>query len=104
MQGLGGAVASAVALSLVVSLFPEPGERAKAMGVFGMVSAGGGSIGVLGGGVLTGLLSWHWIFLVNAPIGVAVLLACAAGAARQPSAGPRRAAGRGRRGPGDQPR
>jgi EmrB/QacA subfamily drug resistance transporter len=75
VQGLGGAVASAVALSLVVSLFPEPGERAKAMGVFGMVSAGGGSIGVLGGGVLTGLLSWHWIFLVNAPIGVVVLLA-----------------------------
>jgi EmrB/QacA subfamily drug resistance transporter len=75
VQGLGGAVASAVALSLVVSLFPEPGERAKAMGVFGMVSAGGGSIGVLGGGILTGLLSWHWIFLVNAPIGVVVLLA-----------------------------
>ncbi len=75
VQGLGGAVASAVALSLVVSLFPEPAERAKAMGVFGMVSAGGGSIGVLGGGVLTGLLSWHWIFLVNAPIGVVVLLA-----------------------------
>jgi len=75
VQGLGGAVASAVALSLVVSLFPEPGERAKAMGVFGMVSAGGGSIGVLAGGILTGLLSWHWIFLVNAPIGAAVLLA-----------------------------
>jgi EmrB/QacA subfamily drug resistance transporter len=75
VQGLGGAVASAVALSLLVALFPEPGERAKAMGVFGFVSAGGGSIGVLLGGVLTGLLSWHWIFLVNIPIGVAVLLA-----------------------------
>jgi EmrB/QacA subfamily drug resistance transporter len=75
VQGLGGAVASAVALSLLVSLFPEPGERAKAMGVFGFVSAGGGSIGVLLGGVLTGLLSWHWIFLVNVPIGVAVLIA-----------------------------
>ena len=75
VQGLGGAVASAVALSLVVSLFPEPGERAKAMGVYGLVSAGGGSIGVLAGGILTGLLTWHWIFLVNVPIGAAVLLA-----------------------------
>jgi EmrB/QacA subfamily drug resistance transporter len=75
VQGIGGAVASAAALSLVMSLFPEPGERAKAMGVYGMVSAGGGSIGVLLGGVLTGLLSWHWIFLVNVPIGIAVLLA-----------------------------
>ncbi|HEY7145373.1 MAG TPA: DHA2 family efflux MFS transporter permease subunit [Streptosporangiaceae bacterium] len=75
VQGIGGAVASAVALSLVVSLFREPGERAKAMGVYGLVSAGGGSIGVLLGGVLTGLLSWHWIFLVNVPIGAAVLAA-----------------------------
>jgi EmrB/QacA subfamily drug resistance transporter len=75
VQGLGGAVASAVALSLVVSLFPEPRERAKAIGVYGFVSAGGGSIGVLAGGVLTALLSWHWIFLINVPIGAAVLLA-----------------------------
>jgi EmrB/QacA subfamily drug resistance transporter len=75
VQGLGGAVASAVALSLVLALFPEPGERAKAMGVYGLLSAGGGSIGVLLGGVLTGLLSWHWIFLVNVPIGAVVLLA-----------------------------
>jgi len=72
VQGFGGAVASAVALSLIVSLFVEPGERAKAMGVFGFVAAGGGSIGVLLGGVLTGLLDWHWIFLVNVPIGLAV--------------------------------
>ena len=75
IQGIGGAVASAVALSLVMSLFPEPGERARAMGVFGLISAGGGSIGVLAGGILTGLLSWHWIFLVNVPIGAAVFLA-----------------------------
>jgi EmrB/QacA subfamily drug resistance transporter len=75
VQGLGGAVASAVALSLVVSLFPKPGERAKAMGVFGFTAAGGGAVGVLAGGVLTGLLSWHWIFLVNVPVGAAVLLA-----------------------------
>jgi EmrB/QacA subfamily drug resistance transporter len=72
VQGLGGAVASAAALSLLVSLFPEPAGRAKAMGVFGFVSAGGGSIGVLAGGILTGLASWHWIFLVNVPIGAAV--------------------------------
>jgi EmrB/QacA subfamily drug resistance transporter len=72
VQGVGGAVASAVSLSLMMNLFTEPAERAKAMGVFGFVAAGGGSIGVLLGGVLTDVLSWHWIFLVNLPIGVAV--------------------------------
>lgn len=72
VQGLGGAVVSAVALSLMMTLFTEPAERAKAMGVFGFVAAGGGSIGVLLGGVLTDVLDWHWIFLVNLPIGVAV--------------------------------
>jgi EmrB/QacA subfamily drug resistance transporter len=76
IQGLGGAVVSAVALSLIMTLFTEPVERAKAMGVFGFVLAGGGSIGVLLGGVLTDLLSWHWIFLVNVPIGVAVYALC----------------------------
>jgi EmrB/QacA subfamily drug resistance transporter len=75
-QGLGGAVVSAVALSLIMNLFTEPAERAKAMGVFGFVLAGGGSIGVLLGGVLTDLLSWHWIFLVNVPIGVVVYALC----------------------------
>jgi EmrB/QacA subfamily drug resistance transporter len=72
VQGLGGAVVSAVGLSLMMTLFTEPGERAKAMGVFGFVAAGGGSIGVLLGGVLTDVLDWHWIFLVNIPIGIAV--------------------------------
>ena len=76
VQGLGGAVVSAVALSLIMNLFTEPGERAKAMGIYGFVCAGGGSVGVLLGGVLTSLLSWHWIFLVNLPIGVAVALLC----------------------------
>jgi EmrB/QacA subfamily drug resistance transporter len=76
IQGLGGAVVSAVALSLIMNLFTEPAERAKAMGVFGFVLAGGGSIGVLLGGVLTDLLSWHWIFLVNVPIGVVVYALC----------------------------
>jgi EmrB/QacA subfamily drug resistance transporter len=74
VQGVGGAVASAVALSLMMTLFTEPAERAKAMGIFGFVAAGGGSIGVLLGGILTDSLDWHWIFLVNFPIGVVVLL------------------------------
>jgi len=72
VQGLGGAVVSAVALSLIMTLFTEPAERTKAMGFFGFVMAGGGSIGVLLGGVLTDALSWHWIFLVNVPIGALV--------------------------------
>ena len=74
VQGLGGAVVSAVALSLIMGLFTEPAERAKAMGVFGFVMAGGGSLGVLLGGVLTDALDWHWIFLVNVPIGIAVIV------------------------------
>ena len=77
-QGLGGAVVSAVALSLIMNLFTEPGERAKAMGVYGFVCAGGGSVGVLLGGLLTSTLSWHWIFLVNLPIGAAVYALCVA--------------------------
>jgi EmrB/QacA subfamily drug resistance transporter len=75
VQGLGGAIVSAVAFSLIVVLFTEHGERAKAMGVFGFVMSGGGSIGVLVGGVLTDLVGWHWIFLINLPIGIAVLAA-----------------------------
>src|SRR5437764_1292748 len=74
VQGIGGAVASAVSLSLMMTLFTEPAERAKAMGIFGFVASGGGSIGVLLGGILTDTLSWHWIFLVNFPIGVVVVL------------------------------
>ncbi len=73
VQGVGGAIASAVSLSLTMRLFTEPAERAKAMGIFGFVASGGGSIGVLLGGVLTSSLDWHWIFLVNIPIGVAVV-------------------------------
>src|SRR5438270_843551 len=73
VQGLGGAVVSAVGMALLMNLFTEQAERAKAMGMFGFVMAGGGSLGVLLGGVLTDLLSWHWIFLVNLPIGVLVV-------------------------------
>jgi len=91
VQGLGGAVVSAVSLSLMMTLFTEPAERAKAMGVFGFVASGGGTIGVLLGGILTDTLDWHWIFLVNLPIGVVVVVlalrllpaAHAAGASRK---------------------
>ena len=75
IQGFAGAIVSAVALSLIVTLFQAPDERARAMGIFGFVSAGGGSIGVLLGGVLTQTLSWHWIFLVNLPVGIVVVVA-----------------------------
>ncbi len=73
VQGLGAAVVSAVALSLMMTLFTEAADRAKAMGIFGFVAAGGGSIGVLLGGILTDVLNWHWIFLVNVPVGVIVV-------------------------------
>lgn len=76
IQGLGGAVVSAVSLSLIMNLFTEPADRAKAMGIYGFVCAGGGSIGVLLGGLLTNALSWHWIFLVNLPIGIVVYVLC----------------------------
>jgi EmrB/QacA subfamily drug resistance transporter len=73
VQGAGGAVVSAVALSLMMTLFTDPAERAKAMGIFGFVASGGGSLGVLLGGILTDALDWHWIFLVNVPVGVLVV-------------------------------
>jgi EmrB/QacA subfamily drug resistance transporter len=76
VQGLGGAVVTAVALSLIMSLFTTPGDRARAMGVYGFVCASGGSIGVLLGGVLTRTLNWHWVFLVNLPIGALVCTLC----------------------------
>jgi EmrB/QacA subfamily drug resistance transporter len=91
VQGLGGAVASAVGLSLMMTLFTEPADRAKAMGVFGFVASGGGTIGVLLGGVLTDSLDWHWIFLVNLPIGLlVVLLSLRLLPAAAPAAGTRR--------------
>src|SRR4249920_843591 len=73
IQGLGGAVVDAVALSLIMDLFTETSDRAKAMGVYGFVCSGGGSLGALLGGLLTNAFDWHWIFLVNIPIGVAVV-------------------------------
>jgi EmrB/QacA subfamily drug resistance transporter len=71
VQGIGGALTSAVTLGMIVTMFPEPGERAKALGVYSFVASAGGSIGLLAGGVLTQAVNWHWIFFVNIPIGAA---------------------------------
>ena len=78
VQGVGGAIVAAIALALLMKLFTEPGERAKAMGVFGFVVSGGGTLGVLLGGVLTDAFAWNWIFLVNLPIGIGVFIGCRA--------------------------
>jgi EmrB/QacA subfamily drug resistance transporter len=74
VQGAGGAAASAVTLGMIVTMFPEPREQAKAIGVFGFVASAGGSIGLLAGGILTDLINWHWIFFVNVPIGIVTAL------------------------------
>jgi EmrB/QacA subfamily drug resistance transporter len=71
VQGAGGAFASAVVLGMIMMMFPEPREQAKAIGVYGFVASAGGSIGLLLGGVLTESISWHWIFFINVPIGIA---------------------------------
>jgi EmrB/QacA subfamily drug resistance transporter len=74
IQGVGGAMTSAVILGMIVTMFPEPREQAKAIGVYSFVASAGASIGLLAGGVLTEALNWHWIFFVNIPIGVATAL------------------------------
>jgi EmrB/QacA subfamily drug resistance transporter len=73
LQGAGGALSSAVVLGMIVTMFPEPREQAKAIGVYGFVASAGGSIGLLAGGVLTDLISWHWIFFINIPVGIATI-------------------------------
>jgi EmrB/QacA subfamily drug resistance transporter len=73
VQGIGGALSSSVIIAIIVTEFPRPRERAKAMSAYVFVAVGGGSIGLLAGGVLTQALSWHWIFFVNVPIGIATL-------------------------------
>ena len=75
LQGIGGALTSAVILGMIVTMFPEPGEQAKAIGVYSFVASAGASIGLLLGGVLTEAISWHWIFFVNLPIGIGDRLA-----------------------------
>jgi EmrB/QacA subfamily drug resistance transporter len=71
VQGIGGAMTSAVVLGMIVTMFPEPREQAKAIGVYAFVASAGGSVGLLLGGVITQAISWHWIFFVNVPIGIA---------------------------------
>jgi EmrB/QacA subfamily drug resistance transporter len=70
IQGIGGALTSAVVLGMIVTMFPEPREQAKAIGVYGFVASAGGSIGLLAGGLLTEAISWHWIFFINLPVGL----------------------------------
>ncbi len=73
VQGIGGAMTSAVVLGMIVTMFPEPREQAKAIGVYAFVASAGGSVGLLAGGVLTQSINWHWIFFVNIPIGIATI-------------------------------
>jgi EmrB/QacA subfamily drug resistance transporter len=77
VQGIGGAVSSAVILAMIVTLFPRPDEQAKAFGVFSFVASAGAAIGLLAGGLITQAVSWHWIFFVNLPIGVATAVVAA---------------------------
>jgi MFS family permease len=74
VQGIGGALSASVIVAIIVTEFPSPLERGKAMSAYVFVAVGGGSIGLLAGGVLTQFLSWHWIFFVNVPIGIATLI------------------------------
>ena len=71
IQGVGGALTSAVILGMIVTMFPEPREQAKALGVYGFVASAGGSLGLFAGGALTDAINWHWIFFINLPIGIA---------------------------------
>jgi len=71
IQGLGGALASSVILAMIVTMFTDPEERARAMGIFSFTASAGGSVGLLVGGTMTQFLNWHWVFLINVPIGVA---------------------------------
>ncbi len=74
VQGIGGAMTSAVILGMIVTMFPEPRDQAKAIGVYAFVASAGGSVGLLAGGVLTETINWHWIFFVNLPIGIATAM------------------------------
>src|SRR3954449_6775468 len=74
LQGAGGALTSSVILGIIVTMFREPEEQARAIGVFSFVAAGGASLGLLLGGVITQALNWHWIFFVNIPIGIATFV------------------------------
>jgi EmrB/QacA subfamily drug resistance transporter len=75
LQGIGGALTSAVILGMIVTMFPDPREQAKAIGVYAFVASTGGAVGLLAGGILTQTINWHWIFFVNIPIGIATAIA-----------------------------
>ena len=87
LQGLGGAFASAVVLAIIATEYPSPQERSRAMSLYVFISVGGGSLGLLAGGLLTEAISWHWIFFVNVPIGLAALAAGRALVADTPGLG-----------------
>ncbi|MGE5286985.1 MAG: MFS transporter [Micromonosporaceae bacterium] len=87
VQGMGGALTSAVVLGMIVTMFPEPAERAKAIGVYAFVASAGGAVGLLAGGILTETISWHWIFFVNLPIGVVTAALARRVIERDPGAG-----------------
>src|SRR6266542_1188538 len=87
VQGVGGALTSAVILGMIVTMFPEPAEQAKAIGVYGFVASAGGSIGLLAGGVLTDTINWHWIFLINLPIGIVTAILAVRLVERRPGIG-----------------
>src|SRR4051794_745105 len=74
LQGIGGAMTSAVILGMIVAMFPKPAEQARAIGIYAFVASAGASIGLLAGGVLTEAINWHWIFFVNLPIGIATAI------------------------------
>src|SRR5436190_23065405 len=74
LQGIGGAMTSAVILGMIVTMFPEPADQAKAVGIYAFVASAGGAVGLLVGGIITQVISWHWIFFVNAPIGLATAI------------------------------
>jgi EmrB/QacA subfamily drug resistance transporter len=87
LQGVGGALTSAVILGMIVTMFPEPREQAKAIGAFAFVASAGGAVGLLAGGVLTQAINWHWIFFVNVPIGLGTAIAARRLIARDPGIG-----------------
>jgi EmrB/QacA subfamily drug resistance transporter len=74
LQGIGGAMTSAVILGMIVTMFPQPREQARAIGVYAFVASAGGAVGLLAGGIITQAIDWHWIFFVNVPIGIVTVL------------------------------
>jgi EmrB/QacA subfamily drug resistance transporter len=89
LQGVGGSMTSAVILGMIVTMFPEQGEQARAIGVYAFVASAGGAVGLLAGGILTQSLNWHWIFFVNIPVGIATAVAASRLLPADEQSGPR---------------